>query len=82
MSCAAGSHGITINADNVTLDLMGFSLVGPGGTGLYDGIHMNGRTNVEVRNGTVRNFPQHGICECESHCSGKGHRVIDRKSVV
>ena len=45
--------GISVNADDVTLDLMGFSLVG---NGIKFGINMNGRSNVEVRNGTVRNF--------------------------
>jgi len=75
LSCAVGSHGITITADNVTLDLMGFSLVGPGGTGAYDGIHMEGRANVEIRNGTVRNFPQKGISEI--NLGGTGHRIIN-----
>jgi parallel beta-helix repeat protein len=75
LSCAAGTHGITIAADNVTLDLMGLSLVGPGGSGVYDGIYMNGRTNVEIRNGTVRNFSRRGIFE--DGYSGTGHRIIN-----
>lgn len=48
------ADAISVNVDDVTLDLMGFSLVGPSGS--YLGINMNGRSNVEVRNGTVRNF--------------------------
>jgi len=75
LSCAVGSHGITITADNVTLDLMGFSLVGPGGKGAYDGIYMSGRANVEIRNGTVRNFLRRGICDDNS--GGTGHRIIN-----
>jgi len=75
LSCATGSHGITISADNVTLDLIGFSLVGPGGTGSYDGIHMSGRANVEIRNGTVRDFPKRGIYEADSE--GTGSRIIN-----
>ena len=75
LSCAAGSHGITISADNVTLDLMGFSLVGPGGAGGHDGIYMNARTNVEIRNGTVRNFTWRGIHE--ANFEGTGHRIIN-----
>jgi len=74
LSCAAGSHGITIAADNVTLDLMGFSLVGPGGATSYDGIHMDTRTNIEIRNGTVRNFSRYGIGEFNP---GTGHRIIN-----
>lgn len=47
--------GITVNTDNVTIDLMGFSLVGNGTAGVR-GIEISGRSNVEIRNGTVRNF--------------------------
>jgi len=68
-------HGITITADNVTLDLMGFSLIGPGGKGTYDGIYMNGQSNVEIRNGTVRNFRRHGIHEFNT--AGTSHRTIN-----
>jgi len=47
-------NGITVAVNNVTIDLMGFSLIGPGGGG--EGISVINRTNVEIRNGTVRNF--------------------------
>jgi parallel beta-helix repeat protein len=69
------SHGITVTADNVTIDLMGFSLIGPG-SGTGDGIFMNGRSNVEVRNGTLRGFGRAGIYEVSS-AAGKQHRVIN-----
>jgi len=75
LSCAAGSNGITITADNATLDLMGFSLIGPGGGLDYHGIYMSERSNVEIRNGTVTNFPQSGIYEDDAY--GTGHRIID-----
>ena len=75
LSCAAGTHGITITANNVTLDLMGFSLIGPGGSSFYNGIHMDGRANVEIRNGTVRNFGHRGIGEVDA--AGTGHRIIN-----
>ena len=55
-----GADGITITANNVTLDLNGHTLTGPGKyAGSYDrGITVPGYlTNVEVRNGTVRNWP-------------------------
>jgi parallel beta-helix repeat protein len=70
----SGSHGITVTADHVTLDLMGFSLIGSG-SGNYNGVYMNARTNVEIRNGTIRNFGQCGIWESSS--DGKGHRIIN-----
>ena len=75
LSCATGNHGITINADNVTLDLMGFSLIGPGGTNSYDGIYMHTRTNVEIRNGIIRNFGHNGITEAQT--AGTSHRIIN-----
>jgi hypothetical protein len=63
---------ISVNVDNVTIDLSGFtmssSVVGTG-----TGISMTGRRNVEVRNGTVRNFNA-GIFQGSS--DGKNHRVF------
>ena len=61
MTCADGTYGITIGVDNVTLDLMGFSLIGAGGSGLDNGISMDERSNVEIRNGTIRDFSRAGI---------------------
>ncbi|MHC4575393.1 MAG: right-handed parallel beta-helix repeat-containing protein, partial [Planctomycetota bacterium] len=64
---------ITIECNDVTIDLMGYTLKGPdSGTG--SGIYMNGRSNVEVCNGTVRDFYR-GIREQSS--SGEQHRVIN-----
>ena len=52
---------IQITGDNVTLDLNGFALVGPGtGTG-GRGIYVNSADNVSISNGTVRNFRNNGI---------------------
>src|SRR5687767_4457689 len=52
--------GIVIMADHVTLDLAGFSVVGK--TGSLAGVRVVGaRTNVCVRNGTVRGWGGHGI---------------------
>jgi hypothetical protein len=57
LSYSGASNGITINSDDVTIDLMGFSLSGPGSSGSSYGIIMNNtggyRRNVEVRNGTI-----------------------------
>lgn len=44
---------ITISASDVTLDLLGFVITGSGSS---RGILVSGGSNVEVRNGTIRNF--------------------------
>ena len=52
--------GISIQADNVTLDLCGFAVIGTGLTG--KGIAVSGsHTNVAVRNGTVRDWNNAGV---------------------
>lgn len=51
--------GIEVNVDNVTIDLMGYSLIGPD-SGTNYGLYANGRENIEIRNGTIRDF-RHGI---------------------
>ncbi|MFC1857041.1 right-handed parallel beta-helix repeat-containing protein [Thermodesulfobacteriota bacterium] len=66
--------GITINADNVTIDLMGYSLIGPGSGEEY-GINFMEKSNIEIRNGTIRNFGRAGIYEPSTGSGGK-HRVI------
>ena len=71
----ATGTGITVEADDVTIDLRGQQLIGPGSGDNY-GIYMNGCSNVEIRNGTVRSFGSDGIYEASSH-SGKGHRLIN-----
>ena len=60
LTVPAGSDGIVMNADDVTLDLNGFNIVGAGG-GISDGISMSNRKNVEIRNGTIRGFSRNGI---------------------
>jgi parallel beta-helix repeat protein len=70
----AGTTAITVDVNNVTIDLMGHQLVGPD-SGSGHGIYMDGRRNVEVRNGTVRSFPQSVIYEADS--AGRNHRLIN-----
>jgi parallel beta-helix repeat protein len=56
----AAQSGITIVASGVTLDLMGFELVGGGGS--INGIVVSGSsTNIAVRNGTVRGWSTFGV---------------------
>jgi hypothetical protein len=55
--------GITVSADDVTLDLMGFCITGPGSaSGTNNGIHIGeGRSNIEIRNGSIKSFGDYGI---------------------
>lgn len=82
LSCVAESKGITIEADNVTLDLMGFSLIGPGGTetkAFAYGIYMNERFNIEIQNGTVVNFQSSGIVGLNTDAAG--YRIINVRAI-
>jgi parallel beta-helix repeat protein len=57
----SGKSGITINADNVTLDLNGFALIGVAGS--FNGISMSAapHRNLHIRNGTVQSWGFDGI---------------------
>ncbi|MBU4233609.1 MAG: hypothetical protein KKF43_13920 [Proteobacteria bacterium] len=65
LTFSAGGQAISINADDVTLDLMGFSLT-YSGTSDAIGIYVQGRKNVEIRNGTVRGFSS-GVVEASNN---------------
>lgn len=54
-----GAHGISVTADDVTIDLNGCSLVGVAGA--LSGISAAAVRNLTVRNGSVRGWPQHGV---------------------
>jgi parallel beta-helix repeat protein len=73
-STLTSGRAISINASDVTLDLMGFTLTGPGKTsGLNDGIQIQAlSSNVEIRNGSIKNCGGWGIYAD----SGIGIRVI------
>jgi parallel beta-helix repeat protein len=76
----SSGHGIIVKANNVTIDLKGYMIEGKG-TGSYYGIYMNGRNNVEIRNGTIRNFGSKGIYEGDID-SGNSHRVINVRVIA
>ncbi len=61
LTAAPGSNGINVLASNVTIDLRGFALIGPGGTGTEFGINNNGPANLTVMNGTIRDWAGNGI---------------------
>lgn len=69
--------GIQVNIDDVTIDLAGYSLVGPD-SGTNSGIYMYNRSNIEICNGTVRDF-HYGINE--GGTDALGHRVVNVRAV-
>jgi hypothetical protein len=69
----AGRNGIDINTNDVTLDLNGFTIRGAGGAGTARGIALGTGTNIEIKNGTVRDIPGSGIYAT----SATAVRVID-----
>jgi hypothetical protein len=68
---------IGVNADNVTIDLMGYSLIGAGPGTTY-GVYMHERNNVQIQNGTIRNF-QTGICD--PNMLSHDHQVINVRCI-
>ena len=60
LSGASGRSGVIVQADDVTLDLNGFTLFGLAGSS--NGIVCpNTQSNLVVRNGTIRNWGGHGL---------------------
>lgn len=82
LTYAGSGDGITVAAgvNNVTLDLMGFTLNGSGSGSNSVGIYLNGSKNVEVRNGTVTGWPWCGILEYNND-SGMLHRILNVRAV-
>ena len=71
------NHVITVGCDNVTIDLMGYTLKGPD-SGMISGIFIiAGRSNIEIRNGTIMDFEAPGIWADGS--SGSSCRVINMR---
>jgi hypothetical protein len=74
----SSEQGITIKANNVTLDLMGFSLVGSNtwyGIGLQGPDNL-GPDNVEIRNGTIRNYGV-GVANIPIAANPKNQRLVN-----
>jgi hypothetical protein len=75
LSYSGDGDGITINSDDVTLDLMGYSLTYTGSATENTGVLINERQNVEIRNGTLSGWYT-GIYESYGN-TVYGHRVIN-----
>jgi len=71
-----GRHGVEIAASGVTLDLMGFDLVGIPGMGAFDGVSatVGSLTNITIRNGSVRGWGDEGV--------DLGTNVADNPAVI
>ncbi len=78
IDASAGGTCIDVQADDVTIDLMGFSINGPGTftAGSY-GIRLNGHSNVEIRNGTIRGIGYRAIYETSP--TGHHDRIINMR---
>jgi parallel beta-helix repeat protein len=88
-SSGINNYAITVDADDVTIDLMGFCLTGPGKESGWNNCGIlvaNLRSNVEIRNGSIKAFGYDGIYSPEN-CTGirvvgvrfrdNGYRGID-----
>ena len=69
------TYAIEIKCDDVTIDLMGYTIKGPN-LPSYSGIYALNRTGIEVRNGVVRDFANGVYLP-----SNRGSRVIHIRSV-
>ena len=77
VTISIGANGITISGSNVTIDLNGFTLTGPG-SGSGAGIFLNGGvSNVLIFNGTIRNWGGAGI-----NSLGNPHLRAERLRVI
>jgi parallel beta-helix repeat protein len=70
---SGSGNAITVSVDDVTLDLMGFTLDSSGALN-SQGIVINGCKNVEIRNGTVRGFNADCI---HDELGGESYRIIN-----
>jgi parallel beta-helix repeat protein len=55
----AGKNGIKIDADNVTLDLVGFAVLGVPAS--LNGILINNHFHIVIRNGSISGWGNHGL---------------------
>lgn len=70
---AVAGEAVTIQANNVTLDLNGYSIVG-NPSAVYHGVWLNGgRTNIVIRNGNIMNCGYNGV---EAAANGNSQNVV------
>lgn len=83
LPAGSSASGFWIDANDVTLDLNGFSLVGAS-TPFTDGIFIFA-ANVEVRDGVVRGFGRHGVFARNQKCfdctDAEGVRILNVRAI-
>ncbi len=81
---AVNTRGITVEVDDVTIDLMGFTLAGAGAAAGSngDGIYLSsGVTNVVIQNGTLRDWRNRGLSGSNaSNCLVENLRCLSNGS--
>lgn len=68
-------HGIEVNTNNVTIDLNGHTIIGPGGYKGF-GIYANNKNNITIMSGTLRNFHT-GVRLVNDSYEGSNYTVKD-----
>jgi hypothetical protein len=76
LTMSAPGAAITVKSSHVTIDLMGFTLSGPAGTGIY---LPEGSNVVEIRNGVVTGF-ENGVYA--DSINSTSHRVINLRTTL
>lgn len=71
--------GLTIGADNITIDLNGFTLSGVPATGDGPGLIGTGRTGVTVRRGTITNFDAGVVFDGGGRNTVAESRILDNR---
>jgi uncharacterized repeat protein (TIGR02543 family) len=74
-----GQPSIQISANNVVVDLNGFTLSGPGKDSphVISGIVLaDGYSNIEIKNGTISDFPRDGISSLNNIAQVKLHNLV------
>ena len=80
LTCASGT-GITVNSDNVTIDLMGFTMTRNGPPGPSAGVYLKQRTNVEIRNGTITGFYMGVQADANPLIPSGNHRISNIRAL-
>jgi len=78
LSYGGTGNAIQVDANDVTIDLMGHNILSTGAGSYRYGIYMHGRKNVEIRNGTLTNFV---VGVKEDDATGLGHTVSNIRTL-
>jgi parallel beta-helix repeat protein len=76
------STGVVIGANNVTLDLNGFTISGTPATGEGPGVDITGRTGVTVKNGTITRFDAGVAIDGGSANTVTGLTLVDNRGTT